>query len=64
MKSDEHSLAVLPVTLQEKKKKKRGMLFFWGGGVGGGGREGRGGHGIREVILSHRLQKTEIQREN
>lgn len=30
MKSDEHSLAVLPVTLQEKKKK-RGACYFWGG---------------------------------
>lgn len=42
MKSDEHSLAVLPVTLQEKKKKKEGHVIFLGGRSGGRRKRGKG----------------------
>lgn len=41
MKSDEHSLAVLPVTLQEKKKKE-GHVIFGGGRSGGRRKRGKG----------------------
>lgn len=64
MESDKHNLSVFLVTLQ-----KKGEYFSFFGGRRGKGKErrrvgGRGGSGMREFSLSHRLQKTEIHREN
>lgn len=51
MKSDEHSLAVLPVTLQEKKKK-RGACYFFGGAEWGEEEEREGEAMAQEKLFS------------